>query len=185
MLLDCRPPRRGCARRMRSRGRLSRPRHRRSRLRLRQRRDSWSRWKAVARRAAGERGPKPMSCDASARWYAAGVGLPTIAQTLNRERCPAPRPQRGRPPGWAPSSVRISDTRHLPGQCGLEQESEARSMRSGAALEAQAPRVAAAADAGAVHRVTGRCSSRGPAVRFPTKPRDPSARWPSDGPTAG
>ena len=36
---------------------------------------------------------------------AAGVGQNRIARTLNAERAPAPRSQRGRPRGWAPSSV--------------------------------------------------------------------------------
>ncbi len=37
---------------------------------------------------------------------ALGHGLRVIAHTINAERLPAPRPQRGRPMGWAPSSVR-------------------------------------------------------------------------------
>jgi site-specific DNA recombinase len=37
---------------------------------------------------------------------ALGHGLRVIANTINAEHLPAPRPQRGRPVGWAPSSVR-------------------------------------------------------------------------------
>jgi site-specific DNA recombinase len=37
---------------------------------------------------------------------AAGDGLKTITKRLNAERAPSPRPQQGRPQGWAPSSVR-------------------------------------------------------------------------------
>jgi DNA invertase Pin-like site-specific DNA recombinase len=37
---------------------------------------------------------------------AAGAGLTVITKTLNAERVPAPRPQRGRPTAWAASSVR-------------------------------------------------------------------------------
>ena len=37
---------------------------------------------------------------------AEGVGIPSIAKRLNANRTPAPRPQQGRPAGWAPSSVR-------------------------------------------------------------------------------
>lgn len=37
---------------------------------------------------------------------AAGQGLKAITKRLNDERVPAPRPQRGRPRAWAPSSVR-------------------------------------------------------------------------------
>jgi len=37
---------------------------------------------------------------------AAGFGFKRIAKTLNDEGRPSPRPQRGRPAGWAPSSVR-------------------------------------------------------------------------------
>jgi site-specific DNA recombinase len=37
---------------------------------------------------------------------ASGLGLVTIAKTLNAERAVSPRPQQGRPAGWAPSSVR-------------------------------------------------------------------------------
>ena len=37
---------------------------------------------------------------------AAGKGQRRIAKTLNSEAAPAPRPRRGRPRGWAPSSVR-------------------------------------------------------------------------------
>ena len=36
---------------------------------------------------------------------AAGTGYTRIAKLLNSERAPAPRPQRARPAGWAPSSV--------------------------------------------------------------------------------
>ena len=36
----------------------------------------------------------------------AGAGVKKIAKTLNVERVPSPRPQQGRPNGWAPSSVR-------------------------------------------------------------------------------
>ena len=36
----------------------------------------------------------------------AGKGIRRIAKTLNAEGAPAPRPRRGRPRGWAPSSVR-------------------------------------------------------------------------------
>ncbi len=35
-----------------------------------------------------------------------GVGLTGIVKKLNADRAPAPRPQQGRPAGWAPSSVR-------------------------------------------------------------------------------
>ena len=35
-----------------------------------------------------------------------GKGLKTVAHTLNAEHVPSPRPQQGRPCGWAPSSVR-------------------------------------------------------------------------------
>jgi site-specific DNA recombinase len=35
-----------------------------------------------------------------------GAGYPRIARTLNDAQAPAPRPQCGRPAGWAPSSVR-------------------------------------------------------------------------------
>jgi site-specific DNA recombinase len=35
-----------------------------------------------------------------------GLGYRRVAHTLNRERALAPRPRRGRPAGWAPSSVR-------------------------------------------------------------------------------
>ena len=38
--------------------------------------------------------------------YAAGHGLTNVAKTLNEEAAPRPTPQQGRPPGWAPSSVR-------------------------------------------------------------------------------
>ena len=38
--------------------------------------------------------------------YASGTGLNTIAKRLNEEAAPRPTPQQGRPPGWAPSSVR-------------------------------------------------------------------------------
>lgn len=38
--------------------------------------------------------------------YAAGVGLSTLTKQLNAEGQPCPRPQQGRPAGWAPSSVR-------------------------------------------------------------------------------
>ena len=38
--------------------------------------------------------------------YAQGWGLVAIAKALNAEGKPSPRPQRGRPSGWAPSSVR-------------------------------------------------------------------------------
>ncbi len=38
--------------------------------------------------------------------YAQGWGLIAIAKALNAEGKPSPRPQRGRPAGWAPSSVR-------------------------------------------------------------------------------
>jgi site-specific DNA recombinase len=37
---------------------------------------------------------------------ALGHGNRTIAHALNADGCPAPRPQAGRPAGWAPSSVR-------------------------------------------------------------------------------
>jgi len=37
---------------------------------------------------------------------AAGAGLTRITKTLNAEGAPAPRPQQGRPKGWATSSVR-------------------------------------------------------------------------------
>ncbi len=37
--------------------------------------------------------------------YAAGAGVRTIAKRLNDEQRPCPRAQRGRPSGWAPSSV--------------------------------------------------------------------------------
>ncbi len=40
------------------------------------------------------------------RLRAHGVGIPTIAKRLNADHTPAPRPQQGRPAGWAPSSVR-------------------------------------------------------------------------------
>jgi site-specific DNA recombinase len=40
------------------------------------------------------------------RRAAAGDGLKTIAKALNAENAPSPRPQRSRPPGWSPSSVR-------------------------------------------------------------------------------
>ena len=36
---------------------------------------------------------------------AGGTGYTRIAKTLNAERVPCPRPQRGRPAGWAPSSI--------------------------------------------------------------------------------
>ncbi len=36
---------------------------------------------------------------------AAGTGYTRIAKTLNAERVPCPRPQRGRPAGWAPTSI--------------------------------------------------------------------------------
>jgi site-specific DNA recombinase len=36
---------------------------------------------------------------------AGGTGYTRIAKLLNAERAPAPRPQQGRPAGWAPSSV--------------------------------------------------------------------------------
>lgn len=35
-----------------------------------------------------------------------GAGTKAIAKRLNAERAPCPRPQRGRPAGWVPSSVR-------------------------------------------------------------------------------
>ena len=35
-----------------------------------------------------------------------GYGYPRIARTLNDDNAPAPTSQRGRPKGWAPSSVR-------------------------------------------------------------------------------
>jgi site-specific DNA recombinase len=38
--------------------------------------------------------------------HAAGRGLTTIAKTLNSEKALCPRPFRGQPAGWAPSSVR-------------------------------------------------------------------------------
>lgn len=38
--------------------------------------------------------------------YAAGVGFRVIAHELNARRVPSPRPQRGRPAGWEPSTVR-------------------------------------------------------------------------------
>lgn len=37
---------------------------------------------------------------------AAGTGYTRIAKSLNAEQAPSPRPQQGRPAGWAPSSVR-------------------------------------------------------------------------------
>ena len=37
---------------------------------------------------------------------AAGAGLTRITKTLNADGVPAPRPQQGRPRGWAPSTVR-------------------------------------------------------------------------------
>jgi len=37
---------------------------------------------------------------------ATGAGYSRIAKTLNAERAVAPRPQQGRPAGWAPSTVR-------------------------------------------------------------------------------
>ena len=37
---------------------------------------------------------------------AQGVGISTIAKDLNADHVPTPRPQQGRPAGWAPSSVR-------------------------------------------------------------------------------
>src|SRR5262249_52563828 len=37
---------------------------------------------------------------------AAGCGFTRITKTLNAERVPSPRAQRGRPTAWAPSSVR-------------------------------------------------------------------------------
>jgi DNA invertase Pin-like site-specific DNA recombinase len=37
---------------------------------------------------------------------AAGYGMKQIAHALNAERAPCPRPQQGRPSGWAPSTVR-------------------------------------------------------------------------------
>ena len=37
---------------------------------------------------------------------AAGSGLTRIAKALNGTRAPCPRPQQGRPAGWAPASVR-------------------------------------------------------------------------------
>ena len=37
---------------------------------------------------------------------AAGMGVKAIAKALNPEGVPSPRPQRGRPRAWAPSSVR-------------------------------------------------------------------------------
>ena len=38
---------------------------------------------------------------------ATGAGYTRIAKQLNAERAPSPRPQQGRPAGWAPSSVRV------------------------------------------------------------------------------
>ena len=37
---------------------------------------------------------------------ASGSGFTAIAKILNEDRAPSPRPQQGRPAGWAPSSVR-------------------------------------------------------------------------------
>jgi hypothetical protein len=37
---------------------------------------------------------------------AAGAGLTRITKALNEDDVPAPRPQQGRPVGWAPSTVR-------------------------------------------------------------------------------
>jgi DNA invertase Pin-like site-specific DNA recombinase len=37
---------------------------------------------------------------------ASGTGYTRIAKTLNREHAPCPRPQQGRPAGWAPTTVR-------------------------------------------------------------------------------
>jgi len=38
---------------------------------------------------------------------ATGAGYTRLANQLNAERAPSPRPQQGRPAGWAPSSVRV------------------------------------------------------------------------------
>jgi site-specific DNA recombinase len=40
------------------------------------------------------------------RMCADGIGLTTIAKTLNDEHAPCPRSQQGRPKGWGPSTVR-------------------------------------------------------------------------------
>ncbi len=45
--------------------------------------------------------------------YARGEGLIAIAKALNAERALSPRPQQGRPSGWAPSSVRCILLRRL------------------------------------------------------------------------
>jgi len=47
------------------------------------------------------------------RFATFGWGLPRIAKALNTEGRPAPRSQRGRPSGWAPSSVREALRRPL------------------------------------------------------------------------
>jgi site-specific DNA recombinase len=38
--------------------------------------------------------------------YAAGEGFKQIAHALNAQKCPSPRPQRGRPAGWDPGTIR-------------------------------------------------------------------------------
>ena len=44
---------------------------------------------------------------------AAGAGLTRITKALNEDGVPAPRPQQGRPVGWAPSTVRAVLLREL------------------------------------------------------------------------
>ena len=45
--------------------------------------------------------------------YAAGAGYKQIAHALNAKQVPAPRPQRGRPAGWDPGTVRACLRRKL------------------------------------------------------------------------
>jgi hypothetical protein len=44
---------------------------------------------------------------------ATGTGLTRLAKLLNGERAPAPKPKRGRLPGWSASTVRVILHRRL------------------------------------------------------------------------
>ena len=104
---------------------------------------------------------------------AAGAGLTRIAKALNADGVPAPRPQQGRPAGWAPSSVRVgaaprrciaarsSGTRAASGTAGASSHQHARP-------EAEWLRRAGAAPADRRRRALGARRTRARESRAPT-----------------
>ena len=85
---------------------------------------------------------------------ASGHGYTKVAKTLNAEGAPCPRPQQGRPAGWAPSSVKtVIDRRLYLGEVIWEQDKEAERLGAAAGVRSPRERMAAAVHARATSRL--------------------------------